>query len=266
MLCGNANCFHGFLPNAAFDAFEQLGIRYVELPTSLGLAMAIPELMEKQDVDRLLANLQRRNLNAITLDVYADLNREFHTEFVKRRLDFAKEIGAKYIITDATRTPLDAAGLERLYNTIRHLGDYAGNRDVIMCLDVHGGLTSSGKRCLTFMEAIRHPFVRVNYDMANIVYHNEEPIDIIEDLKLIAPYVAHVHLKDTSGGYHQWSFPALGEGTINFPEIFKVLASVRYAGPLSLEIEGVNTEDRNKHDNFEQLRRSLAYLKSIGVE
>jgi len=265
MICGNINSYQGFLAGPAYEGFEKLGIRYIELPAAIGMSLVVPELMDASDVSRMMSNLQRRNLTPITVMVYADLNREFHVPLVKRRLDFAQEIGAKYIITDATRTPLDDRGLERLYNTIRHLGDYAGNRDVTICLDVHGGLTSSGARCLTVMEAVNHPNVRINYDTANIIYHNEEPIDIVEDLKVIVPYVAHMHLKDTSGGYHQWSFPALGDGTINFPGVFQVLDQAGFQGPLSLEIEGIREQDYSRAQNFEQLKRSLDYLKRIAV-
>lgn len=265
LICGNVNSFTGFMPNAAYDAFERLGITYLEVPSAIGMPLVAPELMDASDLERLRAGFERRGLTPITATIYADLNRDVHVPLAKRRIDFAREIGATYVITDATRAQLDRAGLERLYNTIRHLGDYAGKREIVVCLDVHGGLTSTGRRCLEVMEAVKHPHVRVNYDPANIVYHNEEPIDVVEDLKLIAPYVAHFHLKDTAGGYHEWNFPALGEGTIDFPAIFKVLDDHGFQGPLSLEIEGVRGEDLNRAGNFDRLKRSLEYLERIGV-
>ncbi len=57
---------------------------------------------------------------------------------------------------------------------------------------------------------------------------------------------------------------ALGQGRVNFPEI-KVLQSVNFRGPYSLEVEGKEGEDLNRQGCLERLEKSLGYLSEIGL-
>jgi len=48
-----------------------------------------------------------------------------------------------------------------------------------------------------------------------------------------------VHLKETNGGFKTWHFPALGQGIVDFPGIFRLLAARGFHGPFTMEIEGI---------------------------
>ena len=48
-----------------------------------------------------------------------------------------------------------------------------------------------------------------------------------DDLKNCADQVAYMHLKDKAGQQKEWNFPALGEGEIDFSEIFKILKEMK---------------------------------------
>ena len=53
------------------------------------------------------------------------------------------------------------------------------------------------------------------------------------ELARVAPYVAHLHLKDSKRGYHEWYFPALGEaGGVDFANVGRILKDAGYAGDL----------------------------------
>ena len=58
-----------------------------------------------------------------------------------------------------------------------------------------------------------------------------------EDLPRALPWVALCHLKDKIGGQRVWNFPPLGKGHVDFKKLLRILASARYAGPFSVEIE-----------------------------
>ena len=53
-----------------------------------------------------------------------------------------------------------------------------------------------------------------------------------EEVDPLAPFAAHVHLRQARPGALQAKF---GEGTINFPALFGTLRDAGYAGSLALE-------------------------------
>jgi inosose dehydratase len=115
------------------------------------------------------------------------------------------------------------------------------------------------------LEEVGHPNVGFNYDTGNVIYYNDD-VDPAEDIAEIADRVVHVHLKDTQGGKEEWKFCALGEGKVKFPKIIETLRAVAFKGPYSLEIEGMAGEDLNRDGCLQRVRKSLEYLKSIGLE
>mgnify|MGYP001170525510 CR=1 FL=1 len=102
------------------------------------------------------------------------------------------------------------------------------------------------------------------FDTANVYYYNEG-VDVVEELRQIARYVAAVHLKDTNGGFKTWHFPALGDGVVDFPSLFEVLEAVSYQGPLTLEIEGIEGETLTEEIARTRVEQSLAYLDRLGL-
>ena len=79
-------------------------------------------------------------------------------------------------------------------------------------------------------------------------------------------HVRHVHLKDTNGRYHDWHFPALGAGgAVDFAGLKHILDEVNYAGPYSLEIEGIAGEPELSLADYQtRIADSLAHLKRCG--
>jgi inosose dehydratase len=82
----------------------------------------------------------------------------------------------------------------------------------------------------------------------------------------VREHVRHVHLKDTNGRFRDWHFPALGTGgAVDFARIKQVLDEVEYAGPYSLEIEGIEGEpELTLLDYQNRITESIAHLKRCG--
>ena len=78
-------------------------------------------------------------------------------------------------------------------------------------------------------------------------------------------YIGAVHLKDTNGGFREWYFPALGEGVVKFPEIFRILNTRGFYGPWTMELEGIQGETLTEEGAKERVASSVRYLRSIGV-
>jgi sugar phosphate isomerase/epimerase len=77
------------------------------------------------------------------------------------------------------------------------------------------------------------PFA-VNFDPSHLEVQQENPRRVLDEL---GDLVAHVHLKDGKGVYPDFSFPPLGQGTIDFPALARGLRDLGYSGSLSVEYE-----------------------------
>ena len=92
------------------------------------------------------------------------------------------------------------------------------------------------------MSDVDHPHVRLNFDTGNIAYYNQgaDPCDELEQVKHL---VRNVHLKDNRGGFEDWYFPAVGDGgSVDFDAVREILDGVGFAGPYTIEIEGIGGE------------------------
>jgi len=78
--------------------------------------------------------------------------------------------------------------------------------------------------------------LRINYDPGNVAWlENRDPLD---ELEIVAPLIANVHVKDLKplsrgAGFPDW-VPA-GEGMIDYAAHFRRLDELGYEGPVSLE-------------------------------
>lgn len=271
MIAATPFCFPPYHPFAAYSLFPKVGIQNVEIPAlsfemsaTYGLVSIPPETLRK-NIKLVKKVLEQHQLNPITVAVFSDLLHSDQVDTLRLCIDLAQQLGSQYVLTDATTEEnLDSDQWRKLVNTMRHVADYAEDRNVCIILEIHAGATRTGERSVKLIEAVDHPNVGINYDTGNVYYFNED-VDPAEDIKHIAEHVKAVHLKDTVGGMGEWQFCALGEGRVNFPEIIKVLQSFDFRGPYCLEVEGKEGEDLNRQGYLERIEKSLNYLRQIGV-
>ena len=86
-----------------------------------------------------------------------------------------------------------------------------------------------------------------------------------EEFERVVDYVGAVHLKDTNGEYETWHFPALGEGVVNLPAIFKCFADKGANGPYTMELEGIRGEELSRAGVEKRVEDSVDYLRSNGL-
>jgi sugar phosphate isomerase/epimerase len=251
---------------------HRVGIRYVEVP-ALPARQSIewrqttfaPELLGASGARRLRERLSAMELTPITVGAYASVLEPDDVEPLLRRIDFAQQLGASFVIIDAAgNEPVDMAEWRRVANLGRYLGDYAEAHGVRLAFEIHEGLARSGAVARKLLEAIDHDAVGVNYDTGNAVFYNDD-VDPVADLEAIVERVIHVHLKDTSGGRGDWAFGALGSGHVDLVRIVQILKRREFRGPYSLEIEGYAGEDLTRDDQLSRLRQSLEYLARLGI-
>ncbi len=104
-------------------------------------------------------------------------------------------------------------------------------------------------------------------DTAHISAAGADPVEVI---KRYADRIRFTHLKDyklsdevTDSGWVDSGVPImtcfhpLGKGTVNFPEIFKILDSVNYDGPLCIEL------DKPPVSNVESAKANFDYISKL---
>ena len=104
-------------------------------------------------------------------------------------------------------------------------------------------------------------------DTAHIAAAGADPVEVI---RRYADRVKFIHLKDykfgdgvTDSGWVDSGVPImtcfkpLGEGTVNFAEVFKILESVNYTGPLCIEL------DKPPVSNVESAKANYDYLSKF---
>jgi L-ribulose-5-phosphate 3-epimerase len=168
-------------------------------------------------------------------------------------------LACRLMFASAQRGELPA---ETAYKRLREAGEAAGAHGVTIALETHPDLMTNAEVALQTMRAVDHPHVRMNFDTANLYFYNRG-IDCVEQLRKVVRYVAAVHLKDTDGGYRHWHFPALGEGIVDFAGLFEVLDQAGFDGPCTLEIEGIEGEEKTEQLVCERVAASVNHLRKL---
>jgi len=273
IVAATTTCFLGFDPWVAFACLRSIDVRYVEIPAyparqSIDWRQTTfsPETLGPGGAQLLRERLAEMDLVPITVGAYASVLHPDDLQPLLRRIDFAHQLGASFVIVDAAGDePVGAAEWRRIGNLGRFLGDYAQAHGVRLAFEIHEGLTRSGAAARRLLETIDHAAVGVNYDTGNAIFYNDD-IDPVADLETIADRVIHVHLKDTSGGRGEWAFGPLGTGHVDLPRIVGMLKARGFRGPYSLEIEGYAGEDVTRQTCVQRLRQSLSHLADLGIQ
>jgi len=261
------NCYaeHGLA--AAIKHAPTIGVTHLEVAVKPhGGHLVVPAevtLNENSSPEQVRETIERLNaagVRASSCNGGGDATTEEGRRSLKKRLDIAAQLGARWFTGSFGHVDDKRA----LYDSVLEIADYAERLGVLICLETHPPLVTNADEGIATLQDLKHDNVRINWDTANIYYYNEN-IDGEEQLRKIAPYVGHVHLKDSRKGYRDWYFPALGDGLIDFALVREILADVGFHGPYSIEIEGIAGEQpQTLEQRQENLRRSVEHLRNCG--
>lgn len=268
------NCYGPAGVWAAVERVRDAGINHLELALrghNFG-GLVIPEsavITEKADeatAERFREHLARHGVAVSGCNVGgADIRTQEGLELTERRLRFASRwFGVPICVTGAGQ-PVDASERALVVGHLRHLGDTAAELGMTLTLETHKGMTQNATAMLSLMDDLNHPNVRINFDTGNIAYYNRG-VDPADELERVKHLVGSVHVKDNRGGYEDWYFPALGEGgAVNFVRVREILDGVGFAGPYTIEIEGIGGEDEpGLEARHERVARSVQHLRACG--
>jgi L-ribulose-5-phosphate 3-epimerase len=245
------NCFG---PAGVWSAVEQIretGINHLELALrghNLG-GLVIPEsavITEQasdREVERFRDHLARHDVRISGCNVGgADIRTPEGVELTERRIRFAARWFEVAVCVSGAGQPANPEERRTIVENLRRLGNTAGERGITLTLETHKGPTQNAEAMLSLMSDVDHPQVRLNFDTGNIAYYNLG-VDPCDELDKVKHLVRSVHLKDNRGGLEDWYFPALGDGgKVDFVRVREILDGVGFAGPYTIEIEGIGGE------------------------
>lgn len=239
---------YGGYRQRAFEHMKTIGIRYAEV--SIG---------KPEDADEWLRQIEPYGVRISSVICPSDVSSDEGAEKFSSIARAVQRMGGSiaFVSVHAGELPLPD-----VYRRIRRLGDIAGELGVKVAMETHPDLITNGDVASQTMRAVAHPNVGINFDTANIYYYNEGT-DSVTEIRKVLPHVFSVHLKDTNGKPRTWYFPTLGEGVVDFPEIFRLLLGRGFRGPFTMELEGIEGENLTEGQQLERVAQSYNYVLGI---
>jgi L-ribulose-5-phosphate 3-epimerase len=258
-VAGHTNSFHTYGFDDALAGIAAAGYRHVELS-------AVPGWTEHVDLERpdvLASKLAGYGLSPVSLSAHSDLTTPDGLVHGIAAVRFAAEVEIPIVNTAIGGHAETRESEEAFLANVGELAEEAERAGVVVALEIHGDLMATGSRARPLLERIGRDSVKVNYDTGNVEFYGGERA--VDDLPAIVAYLAHVHLKDTTGGHGNWDFPALGDGSVDFAHVLEILCDAGYAGPYSVELEFQGEPWPPLADVSEAMRRSREHLAGLGL-
>src|SRR5262245_58800049 len=254
---------HAYQPHRfeeALDGIAGAGFKGVELS-------AVPGWTEHVDLDADPASVREKldgyGLTAVSLSGHSDLTTREGLEHGIKAARWAGRYGLPVLNTAVGGHQSADENEAACLDNIGELADVAEEAGVVVALEIHGDIMASSDVTLPLIEKIGRDSVKVNYDTANVEYYSGDRAE--DDLPKITGELAHVHLKDTTGGKGNWNFPAIGDGHVDFARVVQILRDAGYTGPLSVEIEFDGQAWPPLDDVNAAMKRSYDHLSALGV-
>jgi sugar phosphate isomerase/epimerase len=195
----------------------------------------------------------------------------------KRAIDLAVRLGTRYCRTLTGQRYPDLSrdqGIAWSVECIERSLEYAGRRDVVLCLENHYKVgdwlypefAQPEDVFLEIVSRIDSPHFGVQYDPSNAVVAGFDPVAFLERIKhrvvtmhasdrYLVPgtTIEEIRAADGTVGYpDKLRHGETGKGLNDYDAIFRILAGVGFSGWISVE-DGMN--------GLDELRRSVEFLK-----
>lgn len=163
--------------------------------------------------------------------------REQGKEVAKRMIDTCKYLGGDtvLIVPGVIGEEDDyQAAYFRAQESLKELSVYAQEAGIIIGVEnVWNKFLLTPLEMCRFIDEIGHPFVKVYFDVGNVLQFGFPT----QWIKLLGNRIAKIHVKDfkTQVGNIQ-GFTQLLSGSVNWPEVVKALREIKYEGPLTAEL------------------------------
>ena len=266
MIAVNSNCYHGYSIEEAIDGISSAGFHYIELSAAKGWTEHIFPTMSSNYLNTVKGRLTHAGLVPFAMGGLCNLMDKEHIGDFLANIRLASFFGCDYIVSSIGEAQLKdqaAASNEDVAEHIRELLPYLEEYDLQLVLENHGQY-ATGQMIKSIVDLIDSPRVAINYNTANVIYF--AGVNPLKDMKTCIDKIGYMHIKDKIGGRHEWNFPPLGQGTINFPAILDLLKKADNSCPLSIEIEFTKTGSKDLLEVNRAVKTSYYFLQGLGLK
>jgi L-ribulose-5-phosphate 3-epimerase len=257
----------------AIDLLADFGFQSVALTLDAGALDPFSEPADlAREVARVRAALDRHGLHRVietgaryllnprikhdpTLMDPDPKRRAVRHDFLARAIDLARALDAEAVSlwSGAVNTPVaEENGMARLCDALHPVLSRAEKASMPLAFEPEPGMfIDTLERFAQLDERIHHPLFQLTIDLGHVHCLNEGPIDTI--LERWQTRVINIHIEDMIVGVHEHRM--FGEGTMDFPGIFRALYRINYQRGLHVELS------RDSHRAPEAVRRSAAFLE-----
>jgi sugar phosphate isomerase/epimerase len=178
-------------------------------------------------------------------------------DFLRRSIDLADALGAEAV--SLWSGAVDSAvgedeGLARLSEAMEPVLRHAEKAAMPLAFEPEPGMfIDTLERFDRFDQRIRHPLFQLTIDLGHVHCMREGSIDLI--LERWQKRVVNIHIEDMLEGTHEHLM--FGEGTMDFPRIFRALHRIGYDKGVHVELS------RDSHRAVEAVRRSATFLEPL---
>ena len=229
--------FDGYDLSVAIDEISRLGVRSVEVAFIQGYTDPFgEEIFDPENARSIQRLLSETGLSCFALSAHMNLVTVKSVEVFAKRMEFACQIGAKVIVTNAG----PKHEMKTFMANMAALSRVAESLNLVIGLENPGdgkeNIVNSGKDGARVIQEIDSEWVRLNYDFGNVISHCFERVRPEEDYKDALRSSAHLHIKDVERDGQGWRFTEIGKGSIDYRSVLHSLRQESPSLPVSLEI------------------------------
>jgi len=278
MLLGyNTNGFAHHRIEDALEILAEIGYRSVAItlerdifdpPDARGAATCIDKLRPPLKRLALRATIETgsrfildpRHKHQPTLISAREEDRARRSAFLKGAIDLASALAADSVSLWSGAPDGDAPVAvlhERLASELRDLCEYAAGRDVRLAFEPEPGMliqTMGEFECL--FDAVTHPAFGLTLDAGHV--HCLDDGDCAAHIRRWRDHLFNVHIEDMKRGAPEHLM--FGEGDMDIPAVLDALRSIRYGGPVHVELS------RHSQDAVRAAQRAFELLSPLGEQ
>lgn len=226
-----------FLKSIGYEALE-LWVEYPRLALDLVTDETIRKIRNKIKESNLTVTIHApiRDINISSLN-YGSRNEAVRQ--IKQAIDFAESVGVNIVVmhpgkNSSKKDPVELT-MELFYESMSKIVKYAEEKEIYLALEHmerrNGEYILEAEEILEVISMFNSKYLKITFDIAHC---NTVTKDIVKFYKKIREHVIHIHVSDNNG-YGSKTHMKIGDGSINFEEIFNELKNDGYSNSIIIE-------------------------------